>query len=37
MYGSYLPPYHKYIKGDEQFSYLNRNNWGVDSGPTIGG
>ena len=37
MYGSYLPPYHKYIKGDEHFSYLNRNNWGVDSGPTIGG
>ena len=37
MYGSYLPPYHKYVKGDEQFSYLNRNNWGVDNGPTIGG
>jgi len=37
LYGSYLLPYHKYVKGDEQFSYLNRNNWGVDSGPTIGG
>jgi len=36
MYGSYLPPYHKYIKGDEGFSYLNRNNQGVD-GPTIDG
>ena len=37
LYGSYLLPYHKYVKGDEQFSYLNRNNWGLDSGPTIGG
>jgi hypothetical protein len=36
MYGSYLPPYHKYIQGDENFSYLNRNNQGVD-GPTIDG
>ena len=36
MYGSYLPPYHKYIQGDEGFSYLNRNNQGVD-GPTIDG
>ena len=36
VYGSYLPPYHKYIKGDENFSYLNRNNQGVD-GPTIDG
>ena len=36
MYGSYLPPYHKYIRGDEGFSYLNRNNQGVD-GPTIDG
>ena len=26
-YGSYLLPYHKYIKGDEQFSYLHRNGW----------
>ena len=29
IYGSYLPPYHKYVKGDEDFSYLNRNNWGL--------
>ncbi len=29
MYGSYLPPYHKYVQGDEDFSYLNRNNWGL--------
>jgi len=36
VYGSYLPPYHKYIQGDENFSYLNRNNQGVD-GPTIDG
>ena len=36
-YGSYLPPYHHYVKGDEDFSYLNRNNWGVDNGPTVGG
>ena len=28
-YGSYLLPYHKYVKGDEDFSYLNRNNWGL--------
>jgi len=27
-YGNYLPSYHKYITGDEDFSYLNRNNWG---------
>ena len=27
-YGNYLPPYHKYIKGDVDFSYLNRDNWG---------
>ena len=27
-YGSYLPPYHKYVSGDEDFSYFNRNNWG---------
>ena len=36
VYGSYLPPYHKYIQGDENFSYLNRNNQGID-GPTISG
>ena len=28
-YGSYLLPYHKYVHGDEAFSYLNRNNWGA--------
>ena len=28
-YGSYLLPYHKYVIGDEDFSYLNRNNWGL--------
>jgi len=28
LYGSYLLPYHKYVQGDEDFSYLNRNNWG---------
>ena len=28
-YGSYLPPFHNYVKGDEAFSYHNRNNWGL--------
>ena len=28
-YASYLLPYHKYVKGDVDFSYLNRNNWGL--------
>ena len=28
-HGSYLLPYHKYIQGDIDFSYLNRNNWGL--------
>jgi len=28
-YGSYLLPYHKYVQGDVDFSYLNRNNWGL--------
>ena len=28
-YGSYLLPYHRYIQGDVDFSYLNRNNWGL--------
>ena len=28
-YGSYLLPYHRYLKCDEDFSYLNRNNWGL--------
>ena len=27
-YANYILPYHKYFKGDEEFSYLNRNNWG---------
>ena len=27
-YANYLPGYHKYVKGDTDFSYLNRNNWG---------
>lgn len=27
-YGNYLPGYHKYISGDLDFSYLNRDNWG---------
>ncbi len=28
-YGNYILPMHRYIKGDEEFSYLNRNNWGT--------
>lgn len=27
-YGNYILPAHKYIKGEEEYSYLNRNNWG---------
>ena len=27
-YANWILPYHKYIAGDENFSYLNRNNWG---------
>ena len=27
-YGNYILPMHKYIRGNEEFSYLNRNNWG---------
>ena len=27
-YANWILPYHKYIAGDETFSYLNRNNWG---------
>ena len=27
-YANYILPYHKYLKGDEAVSYLNRNNWG---------
>jgi hypothetical protein len=26
-YGNYILPMHKYIKGEEKFSYLHRNNW----------
>lgn len=29
-YGSYLLPYHKYVKGDEQYSYLHRNGWSME-------
>ena len=28
-YANYILPYHRYIKGDEEVSYLNRNNWGL--------
>ena len=28
VYGNYLLPYHEYVQGDKDFSYLNRNNWG---------
>jgi len=28
-YANYILPYHQYFKGDESFSYLNRNNWGL--------
>jgi hypothetical protein len=27
-YANWLPGYHKYVTGDLDFSYLNRNNWG---------
>jgi hypothetical protein len=27
-YANYILPKHKYLAGDENFSYLNRNNWG---------
>lgn len=27
-FGNVILPYHKYVKGSEEFSYLNRNNWG---------
>tara|TARA_Y100000385_G_scaffold198018_1_gene204975 strand:+ start:37 stop:1230 length:1194 start_codon:yes stop_codon:yes gene_type:complete len=27
-YGNLILPYHKYVAGKEEFSYLNRNNWG---------
>ena len=25
---NWLPPFHKYVSGDSDFTYLNRNNWG---------
>ena len=28
-FGNWILPYHKYIAGSKEFSYLNRNNWGV--------
>jgi len=28
-YVNYILPYHKYVAGDEDFSYGNRNNWGL--------
>lgn len=27
-YGNWIMPHHKYIKGNEDFSYLHRNSWG---------
>ena len=27
-YANWILPYHKYLKGDDDFNYLNRNNWG---------
>jgi len=27
-YGNYILPYHKYVRGNEDFSYLHRNSWG---------
>ena len=29
-YGNYILPYHHYIKGDEDYSYLHRNNFGKE-------
>jgi len=28
VYGNWILPHHRYIQGDTDFSYLNRNNWG---------
>jgi len=28
MYGNWLLPYHRYVMGDDDFDYGNRNNWG---------
>ena len=27
-YANWILPYHKYLKGDDDFTYLNRDNWG---------
>ena len=27
-YANYILPYHSYVAGEKEFSYLNRNNWG---------
>ena len=27
-YANWILPYHKYLKGDDDFNYLNRDNWG---------
>ena len=28
-YANYILPYHKYVQGSKDFSYLNRSNWGM--------
>ena len=28
-YANYILPYHKYVQGNEDFSYLHRNSWGL--------
>ena len=28
-YANYILPHHKYVQGDKEVSYLNRNNWGL--------
>jgi hypothetical protein len=28
-FANWILPYHKYVEGDSDFSYLNRNNWGL--------
>lgn len=28
-YANYILPFHQYVAGEEEFSYLNRNNWGL--------
>jgi|TARA_B110000259_G_scaffold20268_1_gene21156 hypothetical protein len=28
-YGNYILPYHQYVQGSKDFSYLNRSNWGM--------